>query len=303
MQVVSIDEAFLDITGCLLLHGGKRELARAIQQRILTERELTVSLGVAPNKLVAKIASDLRKPRGLVVVEPAEVVQFLRPLEVKRIPGVGPKMQLTLSRMGIRTIGQLADVPPAVLDERFGKWGQELVRKARGQDDSPVQGGSGTKSIGHEHTFAEDTADMEHVRATLTWLCEKTARRLRKSDHLARTVTTKVRFADFTTFTRQRTLAEPVRDAGAICKAALANLALARVQGRELRLIGVSVSGLVGRAAALREPQQTFLFDDNMESGTVSDARARLTRAEDAVKDRFGDDAIRRGDSFVADGQ
>jgi DNA polymerase-4 len=297
IQFVSIDEGYLDVTGSLRLFGGKRRLAERIQQRIEAETGLTASLGVAPNKLVAKIASDLKKPRGLVVVEPGGVEEFLRPLEVRRLPGVGPKMREALSAIGIKTIGQLAELPRETLEERFGEWGADLWRKARGIDEGPVEEGEEAKSVGHEHTFDQDADDYDLVRSTLMHLCEKTARRLRQAGKAGHTVTTKVRFEGFVTVTRQQRLDRPVCEASGICAAALENFTAAAPAGRRIRLIGVSVSGLTDRDAVPGRAVQQLLFDDG---GPVKgeDVRRRIARAEDAVKDRFGDDAIRRGSSF-----
>jgi DNA polymerase-4 len=297
LQFVSIDEGYLDVTGSLRLFGGKRRLAEMIQERIERETGLTASLGVAPNKLVAKIASDLKKPRGLVIVEPGEVEEFLRPLEVRRLPGVGPKTLEALQPLGIQTIGQLAEVPREELTERFGEWGADLYRKARGIDESPVEEAEEAKSIGHEHTFDQDTADYELVRSTLMHLCEKTARRLRQAGKAGHTVTTKVRFEGFVTVTRQQRLDRPVCEAGGIYAAALENFTAAPPDGRKVRLVGVSVSGLADRDAVPGRVVQALLFEDG---GPVKgeDVRRRIARAEDAVKDRFGEDAIRRGSSF-----
>jgi nucleotidyltransferase/DNA polymerase involved in DNA repair len=294
IQPISIDEAFLDVTGSLRLFGGKRPLAERIRRRIEEETGLTASLGVAPNKLVAKIASDLDKPRGLVIVEPDRVEQFLRPLEVRRLPGVGPRMQQSLREMGVRTIGDLARLGEDELRERLGEWGADLHRKALGRDESPVERGDEAKSVGHEHTFAEDTADRDELLRMLMRLCEKTARRARKAGLRGRTVTTKVRFGDFTTLTRQQTLPEPVAEAGELYAAALENLAAAEVGERKVRLIGVSISGFGEEGEGLR---QTALFPEP--SPAVKETLAhRIARAEDAVKDRFGEEAIRRGASL-----
>jgi nucleotidyltransferase/DNA polymerase involved in DNA repair len=297
IEFVSIDEGYLDVTGSLRLFGGKRRLAQRIQQRIEEETALTASLGVAPNKLLAKIASELKKPRGLVVVEPEQVEEFLRPLEVRRLPGVGPKMQESLTGMGVATIGQLAEVPRETLEERFGEWGKDLWRKAHGLDEGPVEEGGEAKSIGHEHTYDEDTDDYELARSTLMRLSERTARRLRQAGKAGHTVTTKVRFEGFVTVTRRQTLERPVCEATGICEAALENFAAARPGGRRIRLVGVSVSGFVDRDVAPSRLVQRQLFGDAAPTGT-EDVRRRIARAEDAVKDRFGDDAIRRGSSF-----
>lgn len=300
MQFISIDEAFLDVTGSLRIFGDKRPIAEHIRRRIEQETGLTASLGVAPNKLVAKIASDLRKPRGLVIVESEQVEEFLRPLEVSRLPGVGPKMQGALARLGVKVIGDLADIPLEELQDRFGEYGKDLWHKARGQDDSPVEEGEGIKSIGHEHTFGEDTDDRDLIERELMELCEKTARRLRKARKRGHTVTTKVRFEDFTTVTRQRTLEEPVFEASAIYVAAQANFEEAEPQGRKVRLIGVQVSGFADQEGGSKGARQTCLFGAE-ERDAREDIRARIARAEDAVKDKFGEDALRRGASLRKD--
>jgi len=170
VEPVSVDEAYLDVTGSLRLFGGKRALVQQLRERIRSETGLTASLGVATGKLVAKIASDLEKPHGLVIVEPGREAEFLAPLEVRRLPGVGPKMHAALARLGIRTIGDLAAVPRRELIRGFGEWGAELHRKAHGVDAAPVQAPEAAKSVGHEHTFAEDTTDRPlEVRAQRAW--------------------------------------------------------------------------------------------------------------------------------------
>jgi len=294
IQFVSIDEAFLDVTGSLRIFGERRHIAELIRWRIQEESGLTASLGVAPNKLVAKIGSDLEKPRGLVVVDPGQVEEFLGPLPVGRLPGVGPKLRDTLEAMGIRTIGDLAAVPREELERRFGEHGKDLWRKARGQDDGPVEGSDEAKSIGHEHTFGEDTDDWARVDRKLMELCEKVARRLRKAGERGHTVTTKVRFEDFSTVTRQTTFDAPVFEAGQLHAAAVANFEAADARGRKVRLIGVQVSGFDSQREGAR---QLSLFAEDAERGR-DDIRLRIARAEDAVKDRFGDEALRRGASF-----
>jgi DNA polymerase-4 len=296
MQFASIDEAYLDVTGSLRLFGGKRALAERLQQRVAEETGLTCSLGVAPTRLVAKIASDLEKPRGLVVVEPGEVEAFLAPLAIRRLPGVGPRMQEELGRHGIRTFGDLQACSEEDLRAWFGDGWGDLARRGRGQDDSTVTEGEGAKSIGHEHTFEQDTDDAELIGSRLLRLCERTARRIRKAGLKGRTVTTKVRFDDFTTITRQRTLGAPVDDATSIHRAALANLEAADVGERLVRLIGVQVSGF---GEGVPAPRQSELFPDPARSRDEA-VRRRLAEAEDAVKDRFGEDAIRRGGSMEA---
>lgn len=293
IEPISIDEAFLDVTGCLRLFGGKRALARKIQKRIEDERDLTASIGVAPNKLIAKIASDMDKPEGLVVVEPDEVESFLHPLPVGRLWGVGEKTEDVLARLGVKTVGDLAGFDRRELARRFGKHGEHMWALAHGWDDRPVKPREEAKSVGREHTFEEDTRDAELIASTLMGLCEDVARRLRKAGQRGVTVTTKIRFEDFTTLTRATTLARPVDDAVDIHGAACANLERTKLKGRKVRLIGVSVSGL--KRAELR--QKPLFGADRTEDEEHARKRA-LGKAIDQIKDRFGDDALQRGASF-----
>ncbi len=299
IEPISIDEAFLDVTGCLRLFGGKRELARRMQHRIEDERNLTASVGVAPNKLVAKIASDMDKPEGFVVVEPDEVDSFLRPLAVGRLWGVGEKTEASLTSLGIKTVGDLADFDRRELARRFGKHGEQMWALAHGSDERPVKPRGEAKSVGREHTFKEDTGDAELIGATLMRLCEDVARRLRKAGQRGVTVTTKIRFEDFSTFTRATTLEGPVDDAVDINSAACANLDRVKLKGRKVRLIGVSVSGL--QRPDLR---QKSLFAQADEGAASEEKKKALGQAIDKIKDRFGEDALQRGASFrPADGK
>jgi len=293
IEPISIDEAFLDVTGCLRLFGGKRTLAKRIQERIEEECSLTASIGVAPNKLLAKIASDIDKPEGLVVVEPDEVESFLRPLPVGRLWGVGEKTEETLARLGIKTVGDLAEFDRRELVRRFGKHGKQMWALAHGWDDRPVKPREEAKSVGREHTFKKDTENPELIASTLMRLCEDVARRLRKAGQRGVTVTTKIRFEDFTTFTRATTLDRSVDDAVDINRAACANLDRVKLKGRKVRLIGVSVSGL--KRPDLR---QKTLFGEAEDEAADQKRKRALGRAIDKVKDRFGDDALQRGTSF-----
>jgi len=293
MEPVSIDEAFLDVTGTLHLFGAKLQLARAIRERIEARTGLTASLGIAPGKMVAKIASDLKKPRGIVIVEPGEVEAFLRPLPVARLWGVGEKTRQALRDLGVRTIGDLARRDREDLARRFGTQGEHLWKLARGIDRRPVQASDEVKSVGNEHTFDQDTGDARLIATTLMRLCEKVAHRLRERALCGRTVTTKVRFEDFTTLTRATTLERGLDSAPEIYRVAVANMERADVGERKLRLLGVSVSGL-----ARGGPQQTSLFDLAPDHRRQQDRRHRLGEAIDTIKERFGHDALRRGTSL-----
>ena len=200
VEQVSIDEAFLDVSGSEALFGPPESIARAIQAAITTELALTASIGVATNKLVAKVASDLRKPAGLVIVAPGDEATFLAPLPIERLWGVGPRTRDVLAEYGVRTIGDLARLAPDVLERRLGKHGPELIARARGVDLASVsQEQAEAKSVSHEHTFDVDTASWDTIERTLMALSEGVAGRLRSGAVRAATIAVKVRASDFTT--------------------------------------------------------------------------------------------------------
>ncbi len=294
IEPVSIDEAFLDVTGTPGLSRGKRALAEAIARRIEEVTRLTASLGVAPNKMIAKIASDMDKPRGIVIVEPDEAQSFLRPLPTAKLWGVGEKTREILERLGIRTVGDLADFDQAGLVRRLGKHGEHLWNLARGRDQRPVEPPGEAKSVGNEHTFETDTDDLQQVEGTLMCLCEKVAGRLRAAGLRGRTVTTKVRFEDFTTLTRAKTADDMLDEETQIYAVAVRNLRRADIEGRKVRLVGVSVSGFEEGGE-----HQTSLFDRPAPGEAGDDEkRRRLAEAIDYIKGRYGDDALRRGGSM-----
>ncbi len=281
VEQVSIDEAFLDVTGCRGLLGAGSDIARKVKQRIFSDQRLTASVGLASNKFVAKIASDLRKPDGLVIVEPGEERQFLDPLPIGRLWGVGAKTEMHLKSMGIEHIGQLARMPHAELARRFGKSGDHLWKLANGLDDRPVSPEEGYKSIGHEITFEHDTCDAELLHNTLLELTGKVAQRLRSSHAKARTIAIKFREKDFTTYTRRTTLAEPVDTSERIFPAALKLMRLLLREGIPVRLIGVYASNLETRLSG-----QLALFS----AGPQKDRQ--LAAALDDITRRYGDNAI-----------
>jgi DNA polymerase IV len=279
LEPLSIDEAFLDVTHGRALLGDGEAQARAIKSRIRSQVELTASVGVAPNKFLAKVASDLEKPDGLVLVPPGREAAFLAPLPVSRLWGVGRVAASQLEAMGIRTIGQLAAVPPAHLTGRFGKHGALLVELAQGLDDRPVEPFAPPKSMGAEETFGADHRDVERLKATLRTQAERVGRELRSEGYAGRTITLKLRFADFSTITRSHT-GEPTQDGLEIYREASA--LLARVTLRQaVRLIGLSVSEL-GPAGA---GQLSLLGPD-------APRRERLSRALDRLLERFGEQSI-----------
>jgi DNA polymerase-4 len=280
IEPLSIDEAFLDVSASRALHGDGAVIAREIKAQIRARVRLQASVGVASNKFVAKVASDLRKPDGLVVVEPGGEAEFLAPLPVFRLWGVGRVTGAELEAMGIRTIGQLALTSAANLRARFGKHGPDLLALARGLDDRSVEPDAAPKSMGAEETFERDTRDVELLRATLRGQSERVARELRADGYAGRTVTLKLRFADFSTITRAHT-DDPTQDGLAIFRRAEALLGRVRL-AQAVRLIGLSVSGL-GLAG---EGQLSLLDPDALR-------RERLARAVDRLAARFGETAVR----------
>jgi DNA polymerase-4 len=280
VEPISIDEAFLDVTGSAALFGDGPAIARQIKHDVRAEVGLTASVGVASTKLVAKIASDLRKPDGLVVVAPGDEATFLAPLPISRLWGVGEKTAKVLADYAVRTIGDLAALPPDLIERRFGKHGTSLVERARGIDPDPVHEGDPAKSVGHEHTFDVDTSDPEMIERTLLGMADGVAGRLRSAGVRASTVTVKVRDSSFRTITRQRTLAEPTDMTEPIFRAAL-ELARPEVRGIRVRLLGVTASNL-------GEREQLALFE------TTEPRRRRAVEAADALRHRFGERTVTR---------
>ena len=249
IEQVSIDEAFLDVTGSEKLFGSGSDIAMRIKARVREGLGLTASVGVAANKFIAKVASDLKKPDGLVVVEPGHEKEFLAPLPIGRLWGVGPKTEAALRRSGLERIGQIADLKHADLTLRLGKTGEHLWQLAQGIDDRPVFADEGYKSIGHEITFERDTADPEVLHRTLLDLSERVAKRLRANKAWARTIAIKYREADFSTFTRRTTLNGPINTAENIFPVAEKLLKTLLREGVLVRLIGIYASNLEIKAA------------------------------------------------------
>ncbi len=256
MEQISIDEAFLDMTGRILGRVSPVDVARRLQQRVERELGLSASVGIASNKLVAKIASDFEKPHGVTYVPPGTEAAFLFPLPVRKLWGVGPKTAEELAAMGVETIGQLAHLSEENLVSLFGSHGAAMHRHARGLDDRPVQTTRRTKSISQETTFREDVSDINLLRQTLTEMSEKLSARLRKKKITARTVTLKLRYSDFSTLTRSITHDPPTDSADDIARYAHFLLERHWQSHRPLRLVGVGVSQLV------RGAHQPKLFED-----------------------------------------
>ena len=285
VEPLSVDEAFLDVTGCRRLFGGAEDIGWAIKRRIRDEIGLVASVGVAPNKFLAKLASDLEKPDGFVVFHADDARERLAVLPVGRLWGVGKVTERELNRHGIRTMADLLRAPREALLERFGDQAARLLELAVGYDERPVVPMHEARSVGNEVTFAEDVADADALCRTVDLLAEKVAWRLRRHHLRGRTVTLKARYPDFTTHTRSLTLSQATQGTTEIRSAAreLLRRRLGR-RGRPLRLVGVTVSHL-----AADEEAQGTLFED------PAVARDReLDRVMDAVNERFGG-IMRRG--------
>lgn len=288
VEQLSIDEAFMDVSD---LPDDPQDIARRLQMQIHAETGLPCSIGVASNKLIAKMATDYGKgrmrsgtyPNAIQVVAPGEETTFLSGLPTKALWGVGPKTEARLAQMGIHTIGDLAAVPVDILRGWFGKSGSDLWRHAHGIDNRPVEVERVTKSVSQEITFDRDRSDRKQLEETLRHLAEQVAYQLRKEGLSGSTVRLKLRWSDFSTHTRQLTLPQPTNQDDVIFQVVLGLFANLWHPGRPVRLLGVGVSGLDTRA------QQLGLFD------TSADKERRLLEALDALKARFGDTVVRRG--------
>jgi DNA polymerase-4 len=285
VEPISIDEAFLDVTASAALFGDGEAIGRRIRAEVSSELGLTISVGVARTKLVAKVASDLRKPDALVVVPPGAEETFLAPLAITRLWGVGERTAQALREFGVVTIGDLAALDPDLLGRRFGKIGRSLAGRARGFDDDPVEDREPAKSIGHEHTFDVDTSDPEVIERTLLAMAEGVSGRLRAAGLRAGTVSVKIRDTAFRTMTRQRTLDEPTDLTDTIWQTAL-ELSRRETRGMRVRLVGITASNLDA-------PDQLAMFGPAGE-GSDSSRRRRVVQAEDAIRRRFGDRTITR---------
>jgi DNA polymerase-4 len=280
IEAASIDEFYLDLSGCVLLHGPILPLLRRIRRAIDDELGLPSSAGLAENKLVAKIASGLSKPEGILWIPAGAERDFLSPLPVRILPGIGPATERELTALGIRRVGHLASFPERVLQGALGVWGKDLSRKARGISDSPVSEEGERKSVGHEVTFREDSADPVFLKAVLCRLVEKAAYRLRAKGFRAGGLTIKVRYADFRTITRSRTLWPTDRD-GDIFSAARDLLAETVSRRVRVRLLGVSLDRLRGGK------EQLDLFSPEGEK-----KRRLLFPAVDRLRKKFGFDVL-----------
>jgi DNA polymerase-4 len=251
VEQMSVDEAFLDLTDQVAAWDEAVEIGRHLQGRVREEISLSASLGVATNKLIAKVASDQDKPSGLTVVRPGEEAAFLAPLPVRVLWGIGPVTARKLAEIDVTTVGQLAQVTEEDLRARFGQHGAAMARQAQGIDERPLATEHQPQSVSQERTFSQDVTDPQALKHQLWQLSQGVARRLKGSELAAGTVAIKLRYADFTTLTRQTTLDVPTDDEKAIYRAALALLRRAWQQGRPVRLLGVAARHLSPPAGQL----------------------------------------------------
>ena len=286
IEPLSLDEAFLDVTASERLHGPTAEIGRRIKRDIKQELDLTASVGIATSKFVAKVASDVGKPDGFVVVEPGSEQSFLDPLPVSKLWGVGKVANAALAGMGVHTIGQFRQQTPQELRALFGTWGEHMWRLAQGVDRRPVVPDQKTKSVSHETTFDEDIFNPEILRTWLLELTEQVAGRLRHKQIRGRRVQLKLRFSNFKTITRSRTLDEPTDTTQRLWRAAADLLADNLPQRHKgVRLLGMGVSGL-----DFGDPVQGELFADS-----TGAKQRRVDAVSDRVRARFGTEALRRG--------
>jgi DNA polymerase-4 len=292
VEMVSIDEAYVDLAGTERLHGPALAAADKLLRTITGSTALPCSGGLAATRLVAKVASDQAKPRGLVWVAPGREELFLAPLPVRKIPGIGEVTERALRALGIETVQQIAAVPREKLESIFGQWGTALYRKARGGDSYEFLVDAEPKSISHNHTFNEDTSDVEAMSAMLSHLSQKASKRLREAGLATRTLTLTIRYAGFETHTRSKTLAEPTRLDTDIFSVFQGLFRPHREGKRKVRLLGVSLSGLThdGGQLDLLEAERRRKLE-------------KLTNAADHLRDRFGfgklqfGGSLRRGDA------
>ena len=286
VEMASIDEAYLDMTGTERLYGPPLRAAHLLHERMKQATRLNCSVGIATSRLVAKVSSDQAKPNGVLWVMPGQEAAFLAPLDVRKIPGVGKVTEQNLHTLGIRKVGDLARLDEGFLERRFGKWGLALTGKARGLDaggwfDSEIGAEEAPKSVSHEHTFSEDTADADVLESTLAHLSEMVGRRLRENGLHARTVQLKLRYSDFSTITRAHSVERPTQLDTELLEEARLLFRRNWKPGRKVRLLGVHASGFDAGS-----DQMDLLGEDRHERWTQALAAA------DRLRDKFGESAV-----------
>ena len=286
IEMASIDEAYLDMTGTTRLHGPTLKAAHTLHARMKEETRLNCSIGIGSSRLIAKVSSGQAKPNGVLMIVPGQEAKFLAPLDVREIPGVGKVTESRLHALGIKKVGDLARLEESELEERFGKWGLALAGKSRGEDaggwfDSEVGADTEAKSISHEHTYNEDTADVAQLESTLMRLSEMVGRRLRESHFHARTLQLKLRYKDFTTITRAHTPPNPTQLDTEIFENIRGLFRKNWKKGVPIRLLGVHASSFT------QQPDQINLLDGNRQQ-RWKDALA----AADRLRDKFGESSV-----------
>lgn len=286
VDMASIDEAYMDLTGTERLHGPPLRAADALHARMKERTDLNCSIGAATSRMVAKVASDQAKPNGVLWIVPGEEARFLAPLDVRKIPGVGKVTEKRLETLGIRKVGDLGRLDEKFLAARFGQWGLALAGKARGMDaggwfDHEVGDRADAKSIRHEHTFNQDTAEVTALEATLAHLSEKVGRRLREQNVYARVIQLKLRYTDFSTITRAHTLDHGTQLDHEIFQQARSLMHRNRKAGAAIRLLGVHAGSLESR-----EGQMNLLGEPE------ADRWRKALSAVDQLRDRFGENSV-----------
>ena len=294
IEMVSIDEAYLDMTGTERLHGPPLRSAHALHQAMRARTGLNCSIGIAASRLVAKVSSDQAKPNGVLWVLAGHEASFLAPLEVRKIPGVGKVMEQNLHALGIKTVGDLARLEDVYLEQHFGKWGLALAGKAQGLDagawfDAEIGAEEDAKSLSHEHTFSVDTGEAPLLEATLLRLAEMVGRRLREAGLHARTVQLKLRYSDFSTITRAHTLPQSTQLDVELFEAVRKLFRANWESGRTIRLLGVHASSL-----AQAEGQLNLLDDERQNRWR------RALSAADHLRDKYGESAVELGGGMKA---
>jgi len=287
VEMASIDEAYLDMTGTARLHGPPLKAAHSLHARMKEETLLNCSVGIGSSRLIAKVSSGQAKPNGVLWIVPGEEAKFLAPLDVRDIPGVGKVMESHLHALGIKKVADLAKLEEGELEHRFGKWGLALAGKSRGEDaggwfDTEVGEDTGAKSISHEHTYNEDTADVAQLEATLMRLSEMVGRRLRDANFYARTVQLKLRYKDFSTITRAHTLPAPTQLDTEIFEQIRALFRKNWKKGMQVRLLGVQTSQFES------QPGQINLLE-----GTRQQRWKDALAAADRLRDKFGESSVK----------
>ncbi|MBI3475048.1 MAG: DNA polymerase IV [Acidobacteria bacterium] len=286
VEMASVDEAYLDMTGTERLHGLPLRSAHRLHEAMKASTQLNCSIGIGTSRLIAKVGSAKAKPNGVIWVLPSQEAKFLAPLDVRDIPGVGKVMEQKLHAMGIERVGDLARLEEGDLEERFGKWGLALAGKSRGEDaggwfDTAVGEDSGAKSISHEHTYNEDTAQLDRLQSTLMRLSEMVGRRLREGGYFARTIQLKLRYSDFTTLTRAHSLEQPTQLDTEIYEEIHQLFLHNWKKGSPIRLLGVQASHFEasGSQLDLLEPAR----DERWK---------KVLAAADHLRDKFGESTI-----------